>query len=129
MLRNTKRELTLCEHKASHPEMAAPRFSPDTQRLYFQSDRGWQTGDLRFAHGEISGEDRPRRGGVAGLRQEDFTWRFCCGGKGYCEPAIYGRIRKASGRVATRRILAGLKFPSDSNIAIDGLHIKISGEP
>ena len=39
MLRNTRRELTLCEHKASHPEMTAPRFSPDTQRLYFQSDR------------------------------------------------------------------------------------------
>ena len=39
MLRSTKRELTLCEHKASQPEMTAPRFSPDTQRLYFQSDR------------------------------------------------------------------------------------------
>ena len=39
MLRSTKRELTLCEHKASHPEMVAPRFAPDTQRLYFQSDR------------------------------------------------------------------------------------------
>jgi oligogalacturonide lyase len=39
MLRSTKRELTLCEHKASHPEMTAPRFSPDTQRVYFESDR------------------------------------------------------------------------------------------
>jgi oligogalacturonide lyase len=39
MLRSTRRELTLCEHKASHPEMTAPRFAPDTQRLYFQSDR------------------------------------------------------------------------------------------
>jgi oligogalacturonide lyase len=39
MLRSTRRELTLCEHKASHPEMTAPRFSWDTQRLYFQSDR------------------------------------------------------------------------------------------
>ena len=39
MLRSTHRELTLCEHKASHPEMTAPRFSPDTQRLYFESDR------------------------------------------------------------------------------------------
>jgi len=38
MLRSVRRELTLCEHKASHPEMTAPRFSPDTQRLYFQSD-------------------------------------------------------------------------------------------
>ena len=39
MLRSPRRELTLCEHGASHPEMTAPRFSPDTQRLYFQSDR------------------------------------------------------------------------------------------
>jgi oligogalacturonide lyase len=39
MLRLTRRELTLCEHKASHPEMTAPRFAPDSQRLYFQSDR------------------------------------------------------------------------------------------
>jgi oligogalacturonide lyase len=39
MLRSTRRELTLCEHKASNPEMTAPRFAPDTQRLYFQSDR------------------------------------------------------------------------------------------
>jgi len=42
MLRLTRRELTLCEHRASHPEMTAPRFSPDTQRLYFQSDRDGQ---------------------------------------------------------------------------------------
>jgi oligogalacturonide lyase len=39
LLRITQRELTLCEHKASRPAMTAPRFSPDAQRLYFQSDR------------------------------------------------------------------------------------------
>ncbi len=39
MLRRTGRELTLCEHKASHPETVAPMFSPDAQRIYFQSDR------------------------------------------------------------------------------------------
>jgi len=39
MLRLTKRELVLCEHKASHAEMTAPRFSPDAQRIYFESDR------------------------------------------------------------------------------------------
>ena len=39
LLRVTKRELTLCEHKASHAEMVAPRFSPDSQRVYFQTDR------------------------------------------------------------------------------------------
>jgi len=39
MLRLTQRELTLCEHKATHPETVAPFFSPDSQRVYFQSDR------------------------------------------------------------------------------------------
>src|SRR6185437_267309 len=39
LLRVTRRELTLCEHKASRPTEAAPRFSPDSQRVYFQSDR------------------------------------------------------------------------------------------
>jgi oligogalacturonide lyase len=38
-LRLTRRELTLCEHKASHPETVAPVFAPDSQRIYFQSDR------------------------------------------------------------------------------------------
>jgi oligogalacturonide lyase len=39
LLRVTRREFTLCEHKASSPEMVAPVFSPDSQRVYFQSDR------------------------------------------------------------------------------------------
>jgi oligogalacturonide lyase len=39
LLRVTKRELTLCEHKASSALLVAPRFSPDSQRVYFQSDR------------------------------------------------------------------------------------------
>ena len=39
LLRITRRELTLCEHKASHPETVTPLFPPDSQRLYFQSDR------------------------------------------------------------------------------------------
>ena len=38
MLRLTRRELTLCEHRAHHPETVAPRFAPDAQRIYFQSD-------------------------------------------------------------------------------------------
>jgi oligogalacturonide lyase len=38
-LRITGSELVLCEHKASHPETVAPMFSPDAQRIYFQSDR------------------------------------------------------------------------------------------
>jgi oligogalacturonide lyase len=39
LLRVTRRELTICEHKSSHPETVAPIFSPDSQRIYFQSDR------------------------------------------------------------------------------------------
>lgn len=39
LLRSTRRELTLCEHGASDPSRVAPVFSPDSQRIYFQSDR------------------------------------------------------------------------------------------
>ena len=39
LLRVTRRELTLCEHKASHPETVAPRFSADSQHIFFGSDR------------------------------------------------------------------------------------------
>jgi oligogalacturonide lyase len=39
MLRSVHRELTLCEHRASHPDQVSPMFSPDAQRIYFQSDR------------------------------------------------------------------------------------------
>jgi oligogalacturonide lyase len=39
LLKTTRRELTICEHKASCVEMTAPRFSPDNTHVYFQSDR------------------------------------------------------------------------------------------
>ena len=39
MLRSPQREMTLCEHHASHPADAHPNFSPDSRRVYFQSDR------------------------------------------------------------------------------------------
>jgi oligogalacturonide lyase len=39
MLRINGRELTICDHRASRPEMVAPVFSPDAQRIFFQSDR------------------------------------------------------------------------------------------
>lgn len=38
LLRAVKRELTLCEHRASHPALVSPVFSPDSRRVYFQSD-------------------------------------------------------------------------------------------
>jgi oligogalacturonide lyase len=39
LLRVTRRELTLCEHRASDPAMVSPRFSPDSQSVFFVSDR------------------------------------------------------------------------------------------
>lgn len=38
LLRSVQRELTLCEHRASHPASVDPVFSPDSRRVYFQSD-------------------------------------------------------------------------------------------
>jgi oligogalacturonide lyase len=39
LLRMTRRELTLCEHRSSDATTVAPIFSPDSQRVFFQSDR------------------------------------------------------------------------------------------
>lgn len=38
LLRSPQRELTLCEHRATHPRDVSPVFSPDSRRVYFQSD-------------------------------------------------------------------------------------------
>jgi len=39
LLRVTRRELTICEHRASDPRMVQPIFSPDSQSVVFASDR------------------------------------------------------------------------------------------
>ena len=39
LLRINRRELSLCEHKASDPKTVNPMFAPDSQRIFFQSDR------------------------------------------------------------------------------------------
>jgi oligogalacturonide lyase len=39
LVRSVKRELTLCEHRASDPRLVSPIFSPNSQRVLFQSDR------------------------------------------------------------------------------------------
>jgi Tol biopolymer transport system component len=39
LVRAVKRELTLAEHKASDPTLVGPRFSPNSQRVFFQTDR------------------------------------------------------------------------------------------
>ena len=43
LVRSVKRELTLCEHRASDPRMVAPIFAPNSQRIFFQSDRDGKT--------------------------------------------------------------------------------------
>ncbi len=39
MLRITRRELALCEHKSSDATQVSPVFSPSSKRIFFQSDR------------------------------------------------------------------------------------------
>ncbi len=39
LVRAVKRELTLAEHRASDPQMVAPIFAPNSQRIFFNSDR------------------------------------------------------------------------------------------
>jgi oligogalacturonide lyase len=39
LLRAARREFTLCEHKASDPAAVSPIFAPDSQSVFFQSDR------------------------------------------------------------------------------------------
>lgn len=39
LLRVTRREFTLCEHKSSTPAAVSPVFSPNSQQVLFQSDR------------------------------------------------------------------------------------------
>ena len=39
LVRSVRREFALCEHKASEPARVAPRFSPDSLKVFFQSDR------------------------------------------------------------------------------------------
>jgi oligogalacturonide lyase len=39
LVRAVKREFTLCEHRASDPAMVSPVFSPNSQQVFFTSDR------------------------------------------------------------------------------------------
>ena len=39
LVRSVKRELTLCQHRASDPRQVTALFSPNSQRVIFQSDR------------------------------------------------------------------------------------------
>jgi oligogalacturonide lyase len=39
LLRSVRRELTVCEHKCSDARLANPTFAPNSQRIFFQTDR------------------------------------------------------------------------------------------
>jgi oligogalacturonide lyase len=39
LVRSVRREFTICEHRSSDPRLVSPRFSPNSQRIYFGSDR------------------------------------------------------------------------------------------
>jgi len=39
LVRDVRRELTICEHRASNPAETRPAFSPNSQSVFFQSDR------------------------------------------------------------------------------------------
>ena len=39
LVRSVKRELPLCQHRASDPRQVTSFFSPNSQRVIFQSDR------------------------------------------------------------------------------------------
>ncbi|MCU1276423.1 MAG: domain protein beta Propeller [Bryobacterales bacterium] len=61
LLRMTRRELTLCEHRSSDPSQVTPMFSPDSQRVFFQSDREgkpalYRVRVERFVEETVSGE-------------------------------------------------------------------------
>jgi oligogalacturonide lyase len=43
LLRASRREMMLCEHRAKQPAMVSPVFSPDSRRVYFESDRQGKT--------------------------------------------------------------------------------------
>jgi len=39
LVRSVKRELTLCEHRASDPRIVSPIFSQNSQNIFFGSDQ------------------------------------------------------------------------------------------
>lgn len=39
LLRATRREFTLCEHRSAQPDMVCPQFTPSSQRVFFESEK------------------------------------------------------------------------------------------
>ena len=59
LLRVARRELTLCEHRASDPAMVKPVFSPDSQSVLFVSDRHGKPALYQVHVNQICRRDRP----------------------------------------------------------------------
>jgi len=59
MLRLTRRELSLCEHRASDPAMVAPIFSADSQHIFFESDRDGKPAIYRIHVEKLVEETEP----------------------------------------------------------------------
>jgi oligogalacturonide lyase len=59
LLRVTRRELSLCEHQASDPAMVAPIFSPDSQHIFFESDRDGKPAIYRIHVEKLVEETEP----------------------------------------------------------------------
>ena len=59
LLRLTRRELSLCEHRASNPAMVAPIFSADSQHIFFESDRDGKPAIYRIHVEKLVEETEP----------------------------------------------------------------------
>jgi oligogalacturonide lyase len=56
LVRSVKRELTLCQHRASDPRQATAFFSPNSQQVVFQSDRDGKMAIYSLAVDRLVGE-------------------------------------------------------------------------
>jgi oligogalacturonide lyase len=59
LLRLTRRELSLCEHRAGDPAMVAPIFSADSQQIFFASDRDGKPAIYRIHVEKLVEETEP----------------------------------------------------------------------
>jgi oligogalacturonide lyase len=59
LLRVARRELSLCEHRASDPSMVAPIFSGDSQQIFFESDRDGKPAIYRIHVEKLVEETEP----------------------------------------------------------------------
>ncbi len=63
LLRSARRELTLCEHRCSNARLVNPVFSPDSQNVFFISDRNGKTAVYR-SHVERFVEETDAESGI-----------------------------------------------------------------